>query len=105
MQKKLDAFLESCKEDLVTSPTPASLRSRIYSAVVQEAEKNAPLRPLSASVQAGYAICDWENLTRHLPQGEVRNHCRICHARIVAENFDNISMPWFGCPYHRLHSK
>ena len=87
------------------TPAPASLRSRIYSALVREVEKSAPLRPLSATVQAGYAICAWENLTRHLPHGEASNHCRICPARVLAETVDSISIPWSGCPYHKLHSR
>lgn len=84
---------------------PAALRSRIYSALIREVEKSIPLRSLFETEAAGFAICDWEKLTRHLPGGETRNHCAFCHARVVAETFDGLSMPWSGCPYHRLHSK
>lgn len=105
MQKTLDSLLADCGEESLMTPAPASLRSRIYSALVREVEKSAPLRPLSATVQAGYAICAWENLTRHLPHGEASNHCTICPARVLAETVDSISIPWSGCPYHKLHSR
>lgn len=92
-------------DELDTVPAPAALRSRIYSALIREVEKSIPLRPLSETEAAGFAICDWEKVTRHLPGGETRNHCTLCHARVVAETFDGLSMPWNGCPYHKLHSK
>lgn len=105
MEKKLDDLFAEGREAPSDTTAPASLRSRIYSAVIREAEKSAPLRPVSESEEAGYAICAWERMTRHLPGGETRNHCKICHARVVAETFDSVSMPWQGCPYHKLHSR
>ena len=105
MQKTLDSLLIGCAEEPLVTPARASRRSRIYSALIREAEKRGPLRPLSESVQGGYAICDWEKLVRHLPDGEVKNHCTICPARVVAETFENISVPWSGCPYRKLHAK
>ena len=104
MKKPVDTFLNDCRDDSPMIPAPAALRSRLYTALIREIETAAPLRPLAESAQAGYAICDWENLTRHLPRGESRNHCIICHARVLAETFDSIAMPWAGCPYHKLHS-
>jgi hypothetical protein len=105
MQKTVDSLFASCAEEPPVTSAPASLRSRIYSAVVREAEQSVPLRPLTATVQAGYAICDWEKLMKHMRNGEVKNHCTVCPARVVAETFDRISMPWPGCPYRKLHSK
>ncbi len=105
MRTKVETLLEDYKSDDRVTPTPASLRSRLYTALIRDIEKTAPLRPLAETVQAGFAICDWEKLTRHLPNGETRNHCTFCHARVLAETFDSIAMPWAGCPYHKLHSR
>ena len=105
MEIKLDHLFAELSDSPDTTPAPASLTSRIYSTMVREAAKSIPLRPLSESQNAGYAICDWERLTRHVPGGESRNHCTICHARVLAETFDSVSMPWHGCPYHKLHSR
>ena len=105
MEIKLDDLFAELSDSPDITPAPASLRSHIYSAMVREAARSIPLRPLSESQNAGYAICDWERLTRHVPGGESRNHCTICHARVLAETFDSVSMPWPGCPYHKLHSR
>ena len=105
MLKKLESLLAGADEESSLTPAPAALRSRIYSAVVREAQKQSPLRPLSGSMQSGYAICAWENLVRHLPGGETKNHCALCPARKVAEASDRLSIPWSGCPYRELHCR
>ncbi len=105
MQKTVESLLEDYEDESRITPAPASFRSRLYTSLIHEAQRSAPLRPLSATADAGYAICEWENLTRHLPRGEVTNHCTVCHARVFAEIFDSLAMPWDGCPYHKLHSR
>lgn len=105
MRKPVEEFLADFADSSLSTSAPASFRSRLYTALVREVETTAPLRPLTETADAGFDLCDWENLTRHLPNGESRNHCILCHARVLAETFDSISMPWAGCPYHKLHAR
>ncbi len=103
MLKTLDSLLAAAEQESLVTSAPAALRSRIYSAVIREAQKRSPLRPLTASMQSGYTICTWENLIRRLPGGETKNHCTLCPARKLAEASDSLSIPWSGCPYREFH--
>ena len=75
-----------------TSP-PARLLSRAYSALVRAQEESGPLLDVTATKQAGHPLCVFEELVQILPAGRpVKQmfYCRVCHARLLAENMDQI---------------
>jgi hypothetical protein len=81
---------------------PSILKARLYSALIREQQTTGPLASLDASIAAGHAICVFEKLVQIAPIGESaqsRFVCRACHARILAETFDNPPIFWPNCPY------
>jgi hypothetical protein len=85
---------------------PASLKSRVYSALVAEMAATGPLLDLSSTKQAGGHLCVFENALTKLPLGtdlQSRNPCRICHARVLGERMDQAPIFWPGCPYSDFH--
>ena len=94
------------REQLITEvpdiAAPARLKSRIYSALVMAQAQSGPLLSLSECETGGRALCVFEKLVEIAPVGqsiESINYCRICHARVVAERFENAPIYWPGCPY------
>ena len=86
-------------------PAPARLKSRIYTAFIRAQQEDGPLETISATKQAGHALCVFEELVRIAPVGETAkslNICRVCHARILAERTENPPIFWNGCPYVQL---
>lgn len=84
------------------TPPPAQLRSRIFSRVSLEQVKDGPLSSVTATHEAGRELCVFEDIMRLAPVGEsVRqlNFCRVCHARVLAENMEKAPIWWPGCPY------
>lgn len=85
-----------------TPVAPGRLRSRILSRVQLEQVKDGPLASVSATHAAGRQLCVFEEIMRRAPVGEsIRelNYCRVCHARLLAENMDEAPIWWPGCPY------
>jgi hypothetical protein len=85
-----------------TEQAPASLKARMYSALIHKQQETGPIRSLDATVSAGRQICVFEKLVQISPVGEnAKAHffCEICHARLLAEHFDNPPIFWAGCPY------
>jgi hypothetical protein len=81
---------------------PSSLKARLYSALIQEQQATGPLASLDATVAAGRGICIFEKLVQIAPVGEAVKSpffCRTCHARVLAEKFDNAPIFWPHCPY------
>ena len=81
---------------------PSSLKARLYSAVVREQQQSGPLASLNATVATGYEICVFEKLVQISPVGEAAKSpffCQVCHARILAEHFENPPIFWPHCPY------
>jgi hypothetical protein len=81
---------------------PSSLKARLYSALIREQQANGPLASLDSTVAAGHGICIFEKLVQIAPIGEGLKSpffCRVCHARILAETFDNAAIYWPNCPY------
>jgi len=81
---------------------PASLKCRLYSALIHEQQAQGPLASLDDTVAAGYGICVFEKLVQIAPVGEKAKSpffCQVCHARVLAENFDNAPIFWPHCPY------
>jgi hypothetical protein len=81
---------------------PASLKARSYSALIREQQESGPLASLDACVASGHGICVFEKLVQIAPVPESAKSpffCSVCHARALAEAFDNPPIYWPNCPY------
>jgi len=82
--------------------TPASLQARLYTALVREQAASGPLAALGESKASGRGLCVFEELVHISPAGQKAQqafYCSVCHARILAEHFDNPPIWWPNCPY------
>ena|SRR5688572_23911763 len=87
--------------------TPASLKSKVYSAVVTRLAQSGPLLDLKGVKAAGGHLCVFEHAVAVLPVGSrVRsmNPCRVCHARVLGERLEHAPIFWPGCPYSEFHN-
>jgi hypothetical protein len=100
-----DEFMERIADDVELSESeqvPARLKARLYSALVQQQAQSGPLMSLSETSARRHQLCVFEQLVRIAPVGERAkslNICRVCHARVLAENMENAPIYWSGCPY------
>lgn len=81
---------------------PASLKARVYSALLARQTETGNLESLTQSHARGHDLCVFEQLVRISPVGEATkslNICRVCHARVLAEHMDQPPIYWPGCPY------
>lgn len=81
---------------------PASLKAKVYSAFLRRQQESGPLANLTESALCGHELCVFEQIVRISPVGERAkslNICRVCHARVLAENMNNAPIYWSGCPY------
>ena len=88
--------------ETTAEPAPSSMKARLYSALIREQQKQGALASLNDTVADGYGICVFEKLVQIAPVGEKAKSpffCHVCHARILAENFDNPPVYWRHCPY------
>lgn len=87
---------------------PARLKSRVYSALMRQAAQSGPLRSLPETKAHGRGLCVFETLVTIAPAGAGAaslNYCRICHARILGEQFENAPIFWRNCPYVRFQNR
>jgi hypothetical protein len=88
--------------DAGPSVTPARLKARIYSTLVKRQQESGPLRSLTETKAGGEKLCVFEHVWTITPIGEEMkrlNLCRVCHARLLAENMEKATIYWSGCPY------
>ena len=88
--------------DAPHTPAPASLKSKIYSALMQAEAAEGALLGLSECKESGRALCVFESLITIAPLGQASesiNYCRVCHARVLGERLDPAPIYWHGCPY------
>jgi hypothetical protein len=81
---------------------PSRLKSRIYSALMQQHAASGPLLALSATRAAGRGLCVFESVTSACAPGErveQVNLCRVCHARVLGEHVEGAPIFWHHCPY------
>ena len=81
---------------------PSSLKAKVYSSLLCRQEESGPLASLTESAVCGHELCIFEQIVRISPIGEkakALNICRVCHARLLAENMNNAPIYWNGCPY------
>jgi hypothetical protein len=99
-EMELTALLSESEES--DERAPASLKARLYSALIRKQQESGRLATLQASVSAGHKICVFEKLVQISPVNDntkSRFFCEVCHARVLAERFDNAPIFWAGCPY------
>jgi hypothetical protein len=87
---------------------PSRLKSRIYSALVTAQQESGALRSLSETVAKGRQLCVFEQLVQIAQLGQTPNsafYCRVCHARILAEHFENPPIYWPHCPYVQMKNR
>ena len=106
-EHKDDIFERIAGEVELTRPesAPSRLKARIYSAMMQEEASSGPLMSVTECKAAGQELCIFEAMAGVAPVGEgikAMNFCRVCHARIMAENLENPPIYWPGCPYVKL---
>jgi hypothetical protein len=85
---------------------PATLKARVYSAVVARMAQSGPLEDLRRTRQAGGRLCVFEQSLTLLPIGTdllAKNPCRVCHARVLGERVTRAPIFWPGCPYSDFH--
>jgi len=78
------------------------LKARIYTALVRRQSESGPIESLSATRNAGSALCVFEELVRIAPVGSRAKSaflCNVCHARVLAESMENPPVWWPHCPY------
>jgi hypothetical protein len=81
---------------------PASLKARLYTALVHKQQTEGALASLDESVSSGRGICVFEKLVQIAPIGERAKSpffCNTCHARVLAEHFEHPPIFWPNCPY------
>ena len=81
---------------------PSKLKARVYSALVRKQQESGPLLGLRDSHADGRGLCVHEHVVRIAPLGSTAqafNCCSVCHARVLAEAFDNPPIYWGNCPY------
>ena len=101
---KTDRDFRSLFSKAENSPerAPASLKARLYTKFVRMQSESGRLASLDASVASGERLCVFEKLVQIAPVGEAVKSpffCETCHARILAEHFDNPPIFWPNCPY------
>lgn len=97
-----DSLFENLAAEIPAVTAPPKLKSRIYSALVSAQAESGPLLSLGHCKESGRALCIFEEIVRISPVGQVAqsiNYCRVCHARVLAENMENAPIYWPGCPY------
>lgn len=95
--EKLAAWTEPAE-----SKAPSRLKSAIYSRLMQLEAEVGPLHSISACKRSGARLCFFEELVHIAPVGESlkrRNPCRVCHARVLGERFEDAPIYWPNCPY------
>lgn len=96
---------ESDSERLEDSSVPARLLSRTYTAMVTAQQQSGPLLDVSETKNAGHPLCVFEELVQITPLGQPAKqmfYCRVCHARVLAEQMDKAPIWWLHCPYSQF---
>lgn len=100
-----EQFLENLAHevDLAESrPAPARFKAKLYSALVLRQVETGHLASLTDTKTHGHELCVFEELVQIAPVSKTvksLNICRVCHARLLAEYFENPPIYWGGCPY------
>lgn len=86
---------------------PSRLKSNVYSSLIARMEESGPLLDVHTT-RSTHRLCVFEDLVQITPLtqdvGSV-NFCKICHARVLAERFENAPIYWNHCPYVRFQNR
>jgi hypothetical protein len=88
--------------DTAGSRAPSRLKARAYSALIASQQESGGLLDVSSTKNEGRKLCVFEELVQIAPVGQTVKsmyYCRVCHARVLAENFENAPIWWPHCPY------
>ncbi len=99
-ERQWQALLADDEESRASAPS--SLKARLYSALIRSQQETGPLASLEVSVAGGHGVCVFEKLVQIVPvadEAKTPFFCTTCHARILAEHFDNPPIFWAHCPY------
>lgn len=99
-----DLFFEdlAAQEPEGDGDAPARLKSLIYSKLMALEAAEGPLASVSETKSEGRRLCVFEEIMEVAPVGEAVkrwNYCRVCHARVLAEQMESAPIYWPGCPY------
>ena len=100
LEKEFRSLLAASVEQ--ADHAPSSLKARLFTGLVHRQQESGRLASLDASVSSGQGICVFERLVQIAPVGEAAKSpffCQVCHARVLAEHFDNPPIFWPNCPY------
>ena len=106
--REFDRLFHCLDEAAKPERAPSPLKARIYSALIREQQESGSLLSLSKSRAAGRDLCIFEKALQMAPVGtkvESSFLCRVCHARIVAENIENAPIFWAHCPYASFQNR
>ena len=81
---------------------PSRLKARLYTAMIERQAETGVLRSLPETQEEGRELCVFEQLVQIAPVGQRAQslfYCKVCHARVLAERFDNPPIYWAHCPY------
>ena len=80
---------------------PSRLKSRVYSRLMKRMAQDGPIESVHDTGRTD-GVCVFEQLVRITPLTEgvgSLNFCRVCHARVLAENVESAPIYWGHCPY------
>ncbi len=103
-----DRLADKVEAEEPIQPAPSSLKARLYSALIHAQQEEGPLQPLPETSASGRKLCVFEQLVAAVPLGDrVQQafYCQVCHARVIAEHFDNPPIYWPHCPYADLKNR
>jgi hypothetical protein len=89
-------------ESALDERAPSRLKARVYSALVRKQQETGPLMSLQQTQASGHGLCVFEKLVQIAPiteSGKSTFFCSACHARMLAEKFENAPIFWSCCPY------
>lgn len=98
----LTGILAAALDESRSVRAPASLKARLYSALLRKQQESGPLRGLGETRAQGYGLCVFEDLWRRVtPTGKAQciNCCGPCHARALGERLEEAPIYWKNCPY------
>jgi hypothetical protein len=102
MDDRWEKLIRPAEAGTEAEPVSTRLKSRVYSALMLEMEKEGPLLGLDQTGAAGRGVCVFEKLVQIAPvgtQAQEFNYCRICHGRLMGEHIENPPLYWPCCPY------
>jgi hypothetical protein len=87
---------------------PSKLKARTYSSMIRAQQQAGPLLDLASLKEQGQQLCVFEELVQIAPVGKAAKsmfYCRICHARVLADNMASAPVFWPHCPYVRFQNR